>query len=160
MKILKTYEGYTRKEDEKYPYPIYYEALMEFLPSVFLFNESENFSEDNLKRFACNISDFTNLPPEAEKGLPGFANNYFDDEGIDFLEKVETQAADRFDKILVGGIPTPWMGGRTPDRLDIHGDSLYFFGEETNSNTSFLKELCTENDEFDYYDGFYRVWWD
>ena len=54
------------------------------------------------------------------------------------------------------------MGGRDPEHLDLHGDTLYFFGEESESNTAFLKDLCDNYDELDYYEneGFYRVWWD
>lgn len=163
MKTVKTFEAYLSKENEKYPYPLYHEALLQYLPSVFLFSDYSDLPEyDYMQRFACDISDFTNLSEDIiEKTLAGFAANAFDDKGIDFLRKVETQAGDRFNKILVGGIPTPWMGGRDPEHLDVHGDTLYFFGEETDSNIEFLKDLCEQYDEFDYYeDGYYRVWWD
>jgi len=165
MKTLKTFEAYIRKEDEKYPYPIYHEAILKYLPSVFLFSDYSDEEEYNyMKRFACDINDFLDLSEEdIKKTFAGFAGNAFDsDEAFDFLRKVETQAGDRFDKILVGGIPTPWMGGSDPEHLDIHGDILYFFGEESASNREFLEELCTHCDELDYYEsgGFYRVWWD
>jgi hypothetical protein len=165
MKHLKTFEGYGRQGDEAYPYPIYHNALLEYLPSSFLFDESDGQFDENFQRFACDIHDFLNLSDEdIEKTFAGFAGNTFNGEGdFDFLRKVETQAGDRFDKILVGGIPTPYMGGRTPDRLDIHGDTLYVFGEKTESNTKFLKDLVEESGygEFNYYpSGYYRIWWD
>ena len=165
MKYIKTFEGYGRQEDEVYPYPLYHNALIEYLPSAFLFDESDGHFDQNFQRFACNIDDFINISEEdKEKTFAGFADNTFNGEGdFDLLEKVKTQAGDRFDKILVGGIPTPYMGGRTPDRLDIHGDTLYIFGEKTESNTEFLEDLLlgTDYGEFDYYPGgYYRIWWD
>lgn len=164
MKTVKTFEAYRRKDDEKYPYPIYHEALLQYLPSVFLFSDFSDLPEYNYtQRFACDISDFTCLSDDVlQKTLAGFADNAFDGEGIDFLRKVETQIGDRFEKTLVGGIPTPAMGGRSPEELDIHGDTLYFFGEETESNKVFLEDLCEHYDELSYYEdqGFYRVWWD
>ena len=154
MKYMKTFEGFGRQGDEEYPYPLYHEALMEYLPTVFLFDETNGSVPNYHQTFACDISDFTNLSEEDIEIT-------YDNDGLDFIRKVETQAADRFDKILVGGLGTPWMGGRTPDSLDMHGDTLYFFGEETESNTKFLEELCENHNEFDYYpQGFYRVWWD
>lgn len=162
MKVLKTYEGFTNNDREEFPYPIYHEALLNYLPSAFLFSDYSDLPEYNyMQRFTSDISDFTNLSDEdIEKTFAGFAGNAFGDDGIDFLRKVETQAKDRFDKILVGGIPTPSMGGRDPEHLDVHGDTLYFFGENSESNREFLEELCEHWDELDYYDGFYRVWWD
>lgn len=167
MKFLKTFEGYGRQGSESYPYPLYHNALLEYLPTSFLFDEMENTGMDmdnDYQRFACDIDDFLNLSEEnIDKMQAGFADNTFDGEGIDFLRKISEGTDDRFTKILVGGIPTPWMGGRTPERLDIHGDTLYFFGEESESNTKYLKDILEGSgyDEFDYYPGgFYRVWWD
>jgi len=158
MKIIKTFEAYTRQEDETYPYPLYHNALKKFLPSVELFKENTEFDMgDNFDRFVADIDDFIKLnPTEIEENNPGvyvdFASNEFDGEGIDFLKNFKSKLLKRKlnYKVLVGGIPTPWMGGRNLNNIDVHGDTLYVYCKDTKENKQLLKSICPNHGEFNY----------
>ena len=70
MKKVKTFEAYVRKENEDYPYPLYHAAIIEHLPSVFLFSDYSDLPEYNyMQRFACDISDFTKFTGQDQRDL-------------------------------------------------------------------------------------------